>query len=79
MLIILPEVDPNIMEAALMEIYIKGDPTNLGSISNVIDVQTQHNMSGILENTNDVETSMSRDKTFNNTTANIQEYVESES
>ena len=78
MVIILPGVDPNIMETALMEFYIKGDLTNLGSILNVIDVQTQQNISRISENTNDIDTSMHSDKTFNNTTANTHDFVESE-
>ena len=38
-------------------------------ILNVIDVQTQHNVSGTSENTNNVDTSMSIDKTFDNTAA----------
>jgi hypothetical protein len=39
--IILPSVEQNMMEIALMEFYMKGDPTKLGYILNGIDVQSQ--------------------------------------
>ena len=51
MVIILPAVDQNMMEIALMEFYMKSDPTKLGSILNEMVLQTQHSLTEISENT----------------------------
>jgi hypothetical protein len=68
--IILPSVEQNMMEIALMEFYMKVDPTKLGSILNVMDVQAQQILTEMSESTTHLDTYQGSNKTLINMTEN---------